>query len=111
MYARLMQGGQTVVIRRKTGAGSNPPTFDVPVRGRHSGFDPASLVGGIVQGDSQVIILAEDLAGVGFALPFRVTYDAVIIDGQSYSIKAPVPRRASDGTIVAYELQVTGGGK
>ena len=78
------------------------------VKGHIRPYGGKELVGTIVQGDQAVIVLADDLTAAGFALPIT-TSDKSISGGRERAILAPIgERRALDGTLVAYELQVRG---
>lgn len=103
--AALRRCGETVVVRRYSGTGEGRPYVEAQARARITGYDPANLVGAIVQGDRKVILLAEDVASL---LPL-VAGDAVIADGAELAIVAvdDVTRRVA-GVLVAIELQVRG---
>lgn len=109
MYRRRIGKGETVLIRRYTGAGTNRPRFDVAVRARVMGYETKELVGSIVQGDRRVIFLAEDLLAAQFALPLT-TNDKAVVRGKELAIIAPddATRRADGGVLVAFDLQVRG---
>ena len=104
-YRQVCQ--ETIIVRRYTGSGTSRPKFDVPVRGRAIGYDAKELIGGIVQGDQKVIVLVEDLIAKGMTLPLT-TSDKAVVNGKEIAIMAPTPRKALDGTLVAYELQCRG---
>ena len=108
-YRRAMnEAGETVKIRRYTGAGSNRPWFECEVMARVTGFEPEELVGAIVQGDRKLIVLAEDLIAAQFPLPI-VKGDRAIVRGKELNIEAAddSTRRVA-GVLVAYQLQVRG---
>lgn len=109
MYRRRIGKGETVYIRRYTGAGSNRPRYDVAVRARVMGYDTQDLVGTVVQGDRHVIFLAEDLLAAQFALPLT-TNDKAVVKGRELAIIAPddATRRADGGVLIAFDLQVRG---
>lgn len=97
-----------VIIRRYTGAGTNRPRFDTPVRGRVVGYSPNDLVGSIVQGDRKIIILAEDLIAAQFPLPV-LTSDKAVVRGKELAIMAADDStRRVQGVLIAVELQVRG---
>ena len=106
-YRRKLK--DTVVIRRYANvAGPHRPWFDAEVRARVMGFAPDELVGGIVQGDRRLIVLAEDLIARQFPLPLRKG-DKAIIRGRECNIEAPDDNtRRVQGVLIAYELQVRG---
>lgn len=106
-YARDLR--EPVLVRRFTGIGANRPHHDVTARGKATPFSAGELIGGILQGDQKVIVLASDLVGTGFRLPVLAT-DRVVVRGVELRIINPSARKAPDGTVVAYELQCRGGG-
>lgn len=109
MYRRRIGIGETIYIRRYTGAGPNRPHYDVAVRARVTGYAPHQLIGGIQQGDRMIILLAEDLNAAGFAGPIT-TNDRVVVgtDPEMKIIAPDKATRACQGVLIAYELQVRG---
>lgn len=109
IYRRRIGKGETVLIRRYIGAGTNRPRYDVPVRARVMGYDEKDLVGTIQQGDRHVIFLAEDLLTAQFALPLT-SNDKAVVKGKEMAIVAPddATRRADGGVLIAFDLQVRG---
>jgi hypothetical protein len=100
--------GETVLIRRYTGSGTNRPRFDVSVRGRVNGYEPSQLIGSITQGDRRVLILQEDLIKAQFALPITSS-DKCVVRGRELAIQAADDNTHRDGTeLIAWELQVRG---
>jgi hypothetical protein len=99
--------GQSITLRRYSGAGAARTKTDYSAAGNSQVYAAKELIGPIVQGDRKVIVLADDLAGAGLALPVR-TSDKVIDGGRECAILVPGERRALDGTLIAYELQVRG---
>lgn len=108
-YRRMFnERGETVQVRRFTGAGPNRPRVDVDVMAVVTGFAPDEYVGSIVQGDRKVILLAEDLTAAQFALPVT-TGDKIVVRGKELAIiAADDSTRRVSGVLVAYELQVRG---
>jgi hypothetical protein len=104
-YARELR--ETVKLRRFTGAGAHRPMFEVSVRGKIWGYAPHELVGGIIQGDRRVLVLVADLLDRQFALPLT-TNEKVFAEGRELAIVNPGVRKAPDGALIAYELQVRG---
>lgn len=107
-YRRLVdQRGETVVIRRYTGAGVNRPKFEAEVNAVVTEYSPDELTGAIQQGDRRVIMLADDLAWQ-FALPITSS-DKALVRGRECQIMAPddSTRRVA-GVLIAYELRVRG---
>lgn len=98
---------ETVVVRRYTGAGTSRPRFDVAVRGKSRLYDSTELIGSVQQGDSQVLVLVEDLLAKGFTLPLT-TNDKVVVAGREIAIIAPNTRKSEDGTVVVYDCQARG---
>jgi hypothetical protein len=108
-YRRMLnEAGETVSIRRYTGAGANRPMFEADVIARVTGYQPAELVGTIQQGDRKLIVLAEDLLAAQFALPLKKG-DKAFVRGKELNIEAPDDNtRRIAGELIAYELQVRG---
>lgn len=105
---KLDERGETVTIRRYTGAGTNRPRFDADAMAVVEGYAPDQIVGSLQQGDRKVILLAEDLIERQFALPILST-DKIVVRGKELAILAPddSTRRVA-GELVAYELAVRG---
>jgi hypothetical protein len=110
-YRRALDAaGETVAIRRYAAdvAGPHRPWFEVEVSARVTGYGPDELIGGIVQGDRKLIVLADDLIARQFPLPLRKG-DKAIIRGRECNIEAPDDNtRRVQGVLIAYELQVRG---
>lgn len=108
-YRRMLNmAGETVQIRRYTGAGTSRPRADIDVIARVVDYDPEDLVGTIQQGDRKIVVLAEDLIGAGISLPLTIA-DKVVVRGRELTIFAPddSTRRVA-GVLIAYELQARG---
>lgn len=104
----LAVAGETVMIRRYTGTGQNRPYFDADVQARVTDFEPAELVGGIVQGDRKLVVLAEDLERAQFPENLRKG-DKAIVRGRECNIESVDDNtRRIQGVLVAYELAVRG---
>ena len=71
--------GETVVIRRYYGSGSPRPKYEKPALARLRSYNSKELVGTIVQGDQEMILLAEDLET-----------GEVIVDGADKYMDSPV---------------------
>jgi len=111
MYVRRLGDFEMVSIRIYTGAGSSRPRFDYePIRARPVDFNPDELVGGIVQGDRNVIVLAEDVINAGVPLPLATGANTkMVIRGRELTIKAIDDNtRRLGGELIAYEMQVGG---
>lgn len=104
-YARVLK--EPIIVRRYTGAGSARPRFDVQVRGKATQYGADELIATIQQGDQKVIVLVDDLIEKQFALPIT-SNDKVVVGGKELAIVNPGQRKAPDGAIVAYEIQVRG---
>lgn len=84
------------------------PPITATVRARVMGYKPSDLVGAIVQGDRQAIILAADLAASGFPqiMPNR---DRLIWNGKTLVIKSVDDATARiAGETIAVKLQLSG---
>lgn len=101
MYRRQMRNGETLTLKRIS------PAVECTVRGRAMGYAPHELTEGILQGDSRVIVMAEDVTG--FTPPLRKGDKVVLSDGRQRNIEAvdSMTRRVA-GELIAYELQVRG---
>lgn len=107
MYGRMLDG-ETILVRRYTGAGPNRPRFDVQMRAQVGGYQPRDFIGTIVQGDRKVIAFADDLIGAGLSLPIT-TNDKIIVRGKELAIIAvDDSTRRINGVLIAYEMQVRG---
>ncbi|MFN4283514.1 MAG: hypothetical protein ACK4NA_12830 [Alphaproteobacteria bacterium] len=109
-YARgLMQGGITVTLRRYSGSGESRTTTDAAnIRARLLGYAPEELVAPVQQGDSRVIVLAQDLADLSWPMPPR-RGDAVIVSGKELLVEnVDYNTRRIAGVLVAYDMQVRG---
>jgi hypothetical protein len=106
-YREALQ--QRVTVRRYTGAGANRPRFDAEdIRANARAFGSDELIGGIVQGDTKVILLVEDIIAAQMRLPLT-TADKIVTKGRELAIQTtPKERKALDGTLVAYELHCRG---
>ncbi|MDQ0305332.1 hypothetical protein [Ancylobacter polymorphus] len=111
----LAAHGQNATLRRYTGTGPSRTASDVTVRVRLDDYRPEELVGGIIQGDSRVIlspsqIIAASWGGTpadGTDGRVPVKNDQIIVAGRARIVQAPVPFYI-DGQLVRIELQVRG---
>lgn len=107
----VMMLRERITVRRYTGSGNSRPRFDAEdIRARVTGYDRQELINNtnIIQGDSKVIVFADDLIDRGFALPVTVD-DMIVVRGRELSIKAVDDKtRRVDGVLIAYDLQVEG---
>lgn len=110
VYKRLLRlYGETIYFRRYAGTGEARVPIDYAVKARVVDFNPDELVGGIVQGDRNIIALAEDVEDSGFTLPFVATADKVVIRGRELAVKAVDDNtRRIAGELIAYEIRAGG---
>lgn len=107
--------GQNATLRRYAGTGTNRTASDVAVRVRLDDYRPEELVGGIIQGDSRVILSpTQIIAGSWGGTPadgtdgrVPVKNDHLIVAGRARVVQAAVPFYM-DGQLVRIELQVRG---
>jgi len=103
--AAIAKTGETVVLRRRVS--SNPDVFaDVSVTAVVRGYQPQELVGGIQQGDKDVIIGDLEIAAAGWPGPPRVK-DLVVIRGVTHSVQGVDTLQAGSAT-VRHNLTVRG---
>lgn len=96
--------GQIVTLRRLTGPRQIP--FDVETKAVVTGFKPAELVGGIIQGDKRIIIGPQDIARWQWPGPPRKG-DQIIIRGRVSTIEAVDPVEGR-GEVVRYNILARG---
>lgn len=107
-YRRALGEFETVLLRRYYGTGQNRQKFDAPCLARVMGYAPEQLAGTVQQGDTRLIVMADDLVASGFPLPLTDS-DTVIVKGKPLDIKGVDDRtRRVAGKIIAYELQARG---
>lgn len=114
-YRRMLnERGETVQVRRYTGAGPNRPRFDADVMAVITGYAAQDFVGSVVVGDRKAIILVEDLIEAQWPVApgtnrLIVETDFLIVKGKELTIKASddATRRIA-GILIAYELQIKG---
>ncbi|CAB4142659.1 hypothetical protein UFOVP452_28 [uncultured Caudovirales phage] len=95
--------GEPVTLRTFTGAGASRTPADATVRARVRGYAPAELVGGVTQGDRELIVLAEDVA----TAPKKG--DQVIVRGRTLNVEAvDDSTRRFAGILMAYVLTARG---
>jgi len=108
MYRRAIANFELVTIRIYSGTGGSRTSVDHDdVQARPVNFDPEELVGPIVQGDRNLIILAEDVpAGVTLTMGANCK---IVIRGKELQIKSiDDSTRRCRGTLIAYDLVVGG---
>ena len=108
-YARGLSLYEGVQLRRYTGTGRDRLPVDTPVRARVIEYKPDELIGGIVQGERRVLVLAEDVENSAFTVPFVVTSDKLVIRGVEFTIKSVDDNtRRYQGVLMAYDIRVGG---
>lgn len=100
--------GETVTHRRYTGAGSHRPHFDADVMAVVSGYQPNEFSGSIVQGDRNIILLAEDLIEAKVPLPITSADKIVVRNKELAIIAVDDSSKRVAGVLIAYVLQVRG---
>jgi hypothetical protein len=117
---QLAAHGQDVTLQRVTqGPSGVPVKYKVDCRAFVRGYQPAELVGGILQGDSKVIMSAAELEAQGWPGPNSSTTptnqdrriprkgDDIIIMGKSRNIEVATPVYLN-GELVRIELAARG---
>ncbi len=112
----LAARGQDVILRRISGSGPSATSIDVACRAVVRGYRPEELVGGIAQGDSQVILSPSEIRSSGWpdpggSPPGSVSLprkgDKLIVQGRMRTIEAVAPLQVA-GELVRIDLQVRG---
>lgn len=85
--AAIRDEGRDVTLQRLV---SGAVTASLTCRAMVRGYKPAELAGGIVQGDTRIVVAAATLTDGGFPVPFRKG-DRVVIDGRTTTIQAADP--------------------
>lgn len=108
-YRRMMnEVGEEVAIRRFTGTGANRPYFDATVMARVMDFKPSDLVGEIIQGDRNLIVIAQDLIDAQVPMGVRKG-DKAVVRGKELNIEAVDDNtRRVQGQLIAYVIRVRG---
>lgn len=117
--ATLAADGEDIKLQRITGT-TNQATFSVNCRAFIRGYTPNELVGGIIQGDSRVIISPTEIIRKQWPGPQVVTSpaptsdkrvprknDKAIIAGKVRNVEAASPIYMG-GELVRIEIQVRG---
>lgn len=102
---QLAAHGQDVVLRRYTGVGSARASTDATVRAIVRDYRPDELVGGITQGDTQVVLSPTDVLAGGGPMPQKG--DQIVVDGKPRTIAAAPPVRVGN-TVARFNVQVKG---
>jgi hypothetical protein len=98
----LAATGEDIVVRRIT----DGVNTDVGVRASVRAYSPEELVGGIIQGDSQVICSPTEMTAASWPLPPRAN-DKTVIQGKVRNVTAATPIYMN-GTLVRIEMTVRG---
>lgn len=109
-YRRTLDDvGEDIVIRLYTGTGQSRTVLsNTTVRARVAAFEPQELIGGIVQGDRKLIVLAADLIAAGITIVVGANCKVVVRE-KELAIKAIDDNtRRIAGELVAYEIQAGG---
>lgn len=108
--ASLLRVGWTVKVRRQNPSPAAPT--EASVLARIVDLEVNDFIGNKKQGDRKAIVLADDVAASGIALPLRTTgTDKIVDDGRVYNIQAvDDTSRKYAGVLVAYELLIRGQG-
>jgi hypothetical protein len=101
----LAATGEDIVLRRTTGTKPAIP-LDVGVRASVRGYRPEELVGGIIQGDSLVIVSPTEMKQRRWCWPPRAN-DKAVIDEKVRNVVA-VNGIKMKGVLVRIELTVRG---
>lgn len=112
----LAARGQDVILRRISGSGPSATSIDVACRAVVRGYRPEELVGGIAQGDSQVILSPSEIRSSGWPDPGGLPSgsaslpkkgDKLIVQGRMRTIEAVAPIQVA-GELVRIDLQIRG---
>ena len=104
--ARIAREGQAVELRRLTGTGPNQVWFGVELQAFVRQFRAQDLVGGITQGDRQVIVSDAEIEARQWPGPPRKG-DKAVIDGKTVNVESVETRRLR-GSVAMHVLQVRG---
>lgn len=112
--------GQEITLRRIVGT-TNPINIDCTIRALVRGYKPEELAGGVIQGDSLVIISGADLdaaqwpGGEAVQSPPRQTDarvprkgDKVIIEGRLRNVEVAEPVYLGTGDLLRVNMTVRG---
>lgn len=105
----LARNGTVITLRRYAGEGTARTAEDVTVRARVRDYEPAELVGGIAQGDSEAVLSLTQIRAAGWGAPdhLPVRGDRIVIGGRERAIEAVDPERIA-GEVVRINVQVRG---
>ena len=107
---QLRLHGHDAVLRRSTWSGTNKASADVTVRIKLQGYAPDELVGGIMQGDSKVVMAPTQIKAAGWPAgtpePPKAG-DTLVSAGRARAVIAAEPIYLG-GELVRINLQVRG---
>ncbi|MDF2809321.1 MAG: hypothetical protein K0S56_352 [Microvirga sp.] len=107
---QLRRHGQDAVLRRSTWSGTTKNSVDVTVRITLRGYAPDELVGGITQGDSEVVMSPTQINAAGWpsgAPEPPKAGDTLVSAGRARAVIAAEPIYLG-GELVRIDLQVRG---
>lgn len=102
---QLVKKGEDIIWRRYSGLGVSRTPSNATVRASVRDYQPHEIAGGIVQGDTSIVLSPTDIEPVGWGWP--EIGDFVVIGGRERRVKAAPVTRAG-GTVVRIDLQVEG---
>lgn len=106
-YRRDLEEYEAVTFRQYDGSTPDRSHTDFETAARVMSYSPADLVGNIKQGDSRLIVLAEDFETAPFAALRQ--NDKAIVRGRELNIEAvDDSTRRVGGVLIAYEIRVRG---
>lgn len=103
--AMLAEVGETVSVRRFSGAPPSRTSADTSATGRVMDYRPHELTGLVQQGDRKVILLVDAL---GALLPLTTADKLVVRSREMAIIAIDDNTRRIGGTLIALELQARG---
>jgi len=91
------------------GLGTSVTMHDVAVRIRADDYQPDELVGGIMQGETKVILSPTQILAAAWPGPqdWPRIGDTIVIDGRERRILSAPPKQI-DGTVVRIDMRVAG---
>lgn len=105
-YARVLSLRGRIVTLVRAG---DPGNYQV--RALVTDFIPSDLAGAVEQGRRSAVVLAADVIGSGFPLPFLVKQDRLVWGNPPKSnaiTKVDDATRANGNTLLAYDLDLEG---
>lgn len=101
--------GTPCTLRRYVGLGSARDPVDIAIRAHVRGYAPEDLVGGIMQGDTKVILSPTEITAASWPGPqdWPQVGDRLVVDGRERNIQRSVLYQVAGG-VARIELQVRG---